>query len=152
MRRFCQTARVSSAVSVRCIDAITKANPFMKHLDVYARRDPQLAPYLLREVDIEYKRKCYKASFCWWLAFAVSVMLFQSQLQAEQVEVLITFADMVRREQEARDEDFSARRRLFGKYLSVIKSAFSRDQTWTASDTAKVKELFETSAKEASST
>ena len=124
----------------------------MKHLDVYARRDPQLAPYLLREVDIEYKRKCQKVSFCFWLAVTFALLLFQSQLQAEQAEVMIVFAEVVRKEQDARDEDFSIRRRLFGKYLAIVTSAFRRDQTWNDADSAKVTALFENATKETSST
>jgi hypothetical protein len=123
----------------------------MKHLDVYARRDVQLAPYLLREVDIEYKRKCNKVSFCFWLAMLVALTLYDMQLQSEALVVMIGLADMIRQENDAKDDDFSARRQLFAKYLVTLKEAFARDQKWTDSDAAKVNGFLKKASSEASS-
>ncbi len=147
MRRFASAAAVKA---VSTAPYTTKGNPIMKHLDVYARRDVQLAPYLLREVDIEYKRKCQKVSFCLWLALTVAMGLFSMQLYGEQVEVMMNLAELVHRENEARDEDFLIRRRLFAKYLAIIKESFARDQKWTDADTFKVSEMFTKASSEAS--
>jgi len=115
----------------------------MKHLDVYARRDPQLAPYLLREVDIEYKRKCQKVNFCFWLTIGVAVSLFNTALYCEQIAILIAYADSVHREDEAKDEDFAIRRRVFVEFMTLVKEAFHRDQKWTSADMRAAKNLLE---------
>lgn len=60
----------------------------MKHLDVYARRDVQLAPYLLRDIDIEYKRKCRKVSFIIWIAVLTLSDLFNGKLENEQIHYM----------------------------------------------------------------
>ncbi len=142
MRRIALIAMRTPHDAIRCFGSLsgqsTKNNPFLKQLDVYARRDVQLAPYLLREVDIEYKRKCNKVKFCFWMAILVALSLYDMQLQNECVLVMMGLADLIRQENDAKDEDFSARRQLFAKYLVVLKEAFARDQKWTVADTAKV--------------
>ncbi|EAN94468.1 hypothetical protein C3747_385g47c [Trypanosoma cruzi] len=115
----------------------TKGSMFMKHLDLYARRDPQLAPYLLREVDIEYKRKCRKVSFCIWMCVFTVVTAFQMRMQGEQLHYLRLYADCVRAEQDAKDEDEIRRRKAFVAVVNVVRDAFDRDQKWSRSDHEK---------------
>ncbi|CUG85899.1 membrane-associated protein, putative [Bodo saltans] len=106
----------------------------MKHLDLYARRDPQLAPYLLREVDIEFKRKCRKVSYCFWVGVITILMSYQYRLQAEELSYLRQYAAYCRASQDARDEDDMERRRVFVTITNTIKDAFNRDQRWRESD------------------
>ncbi|KAH9588961.1 hypothetical protein LSM04_007270 [Trypanosoma melophagium] len=115
----------------------TKGSMFMKHLDLYARRDPQLAPYLLREVDIEYKRKCRKVSFCLWACIFTIVTTFQMRIQGEQLHYLRLYADCAKTEQDAKDEDEIRRRKAFVAVMNVVKDAFDRDQSWNKSDQEK---------------
>ncbi|AYU80134.1 hypothetical protein conserved [Leishmania donovani] len=120
----------------------TKGSPYMKHLDLYARRDPQLAPYLLREVDIEYKRKCRKVSFLVWVVVFTVAVAWQTRMQGETLHYMRLYASYVRAEQDARDEDNIKRRKAFVGVMNVVKDAFDRDQRWTAADEAKaLKEL-----------
>jgi hypothetical protein len=135
--------RVSSSCSARpCLqtqlrwftEEKTKGSHFMKHLDLYARRDPQLAPYLLREVDIEYKRKCRKASYCFWVGVITILMSYQYRLQAEELSYLRQYAAYCRASQDARDEDDMERRRVFVTITNTIKDAFNRDQRWRECD------------------
>lgn len=115
----------------------------MKHLDLYARRDPQLAPYLLREVDIEFKRKCRKASYCFWVAFLTVLLSYQYRLQAEELSYLRQYAAYCRASQDARDEDNMERRRMFVSITNTIKEAFNRDQRWNDGDTGKCMKILE---------
>ncbi|KAL7697768.1 hypothetical protein N2W54_001686 [Lotmaria passim] len=120
----------------------TKGSPYMKHLDLYARRDPQLAPYLLREVDIEYKRKCRKVSFVVWVAIFTVAVAWQTRMQGEALHYMRLYASYVRAEQDAKDEDNIQRRKAFVGVMNVVKAAFDRDQRWTPADEAKaIKEL-----------
>ncbi|CAG9576853.1 conserved hypothetical protein [Leishmania major strain Friedlin] len=120
----------------------TKGSPYMKHLDLYARRDPQLAPYLLREVDIEYKRKCRKVSFLVWVVIFTVSVAWQTRMQGEALHYMRLYASYVRAEQDAKDEDNIKRRKAFVGVMNVVKDAFDRDQRWTAADEAKaLKEL-----------
>lgn len=112
----------------------TKGNPYMKHLDLYARRDPQLAPYLLREVDIEFKRQCRKVNFVVWVAFCVFMMLWDQRANAEVVYYLRKYAEMIQAEAEAQDLDNDLRRSKLVGVMAVVKSAFDRDAKWTVSD------------------
>ncbi|RNF03705.1 hypothetical protein TraAM80_05689 [Trypanosoma rangeli] len=114
---------------------------FMKHLDLYARRDPQLAPYLLREVDIEYKRKCHKVSFCIWMCIFTIVTAFQMRMQGEQLHYLRLYADCVRAEQDAKDENEIRRRKTFVSVANIVRDAFDRDQTWSSRDHEKALKL-----------
>ncbi|KEG10192.1 hypothetical protein DQ04_04061020 [Trypanosoma grayi] len=115
----------------------TKGSMFMKHLDLYARRDPQLAPYLLREVDIEYKRKCRKVSFCCWMCIFTIVTAVQMRMQSEQLHYLRLYADCVRAEQEAKDGDEIRRRKAFVGVMNIVRDAFDRDQSWNRNDQEK---------------
>lgn len=121
----------------------TKGSPHMKHLDLYARRDPQLAPYLLREIDIEYKRKCRKVNFLVWVVLFVISVALQSRIQGESVHHLRNYASLVKLEEEAKDVDHQTRRRVIVEIMDVIVSAFNRDQTWTKKDTKKAEQVFE---------
>lgn len=124
-------------------DVKTKGSPFMKHLDLYARRDPQLAPYLLREVDIEYKRKCRKVNFMVWTAVLTLLLAYQYRLQTEELNLLRSYASYVRAEQDARDEDHMERRRLFVLLSNLVKDAFFRSQQWTPEDQKKALDLLQ---------
>lgn len=119
----------------------TKGSDFMKHLDIYARRDPQLAPYLLREVDIEYKRKCRKVTFLLWVVILTMVTGLQIRLQGEQLHFMRLYADYIKAEQTAKDEDNIQRRKAFVGVMNVVKDAFDRDQKWTREDEKKAIEL-----------
>uniref|UniRef100_A0A7S1QYH9 Uncharacterized protein n=1 Tax=Neobodo designis TaxID=312471 RepID=A0A7S1QYH9_NEODS len=112
----------------------TKGNPHMGHLDLYARRDPQLAPYLLREVDIEFKRKCRKVNYIFWVAVFMCSMLYDQRAHAEVSYYLRTYAEMVHEEQQARDRDMDLRRGKLVGVMGVIKNAFERDGKWRVDD------------------
>jgi hypothetical protein len=114
--------------------AKTKGNPHMTQLDLYARRDPQLAPYLLREVDIEYKRKCRKVNYIFWVSVFVCALLYDQRAHAECAYYLRTYAELVHEEQEARDRDADLRRGKLVGVMGVIKSAFERDSKWKIDD------------------
>lgn len=114
----------------------------MKHLDLYARRDVQLAPYLLREVDIEYKRKCRKVSFLVWVVIFTVAVAWQTRMQGEALHYMRLYASYVRAEQDAKDEDNIQRRKAFVGVMNVVKAAFDRDQRWTNGDEERaLKEL-----------
>lgn len=115
----------------------TKGCPHMKHLDLYARRDPQLAPYLLREVDIEFKRKCRKVNFLIWGTLFTMAILLQARIQSESVHHLRNYAYYVRDRQEAKDKDSIIRRKALVHVLGIIVDAYNRDQKWTESDARK---------------
>lgn len=120
----------------------TKGSAYMKHLDLYARRDPQLAPYLLREVDIEYKRKCRKVTFLVWVIVFTVAIAWQTRMQGEALHYMRLYAQYLRAEQDAKDEDSIQRRKAFVGVMNVVKTAFDRDQRWTSVDEANaLKEL-----------
>lgn len=106
----------------------------MRHLDLYARRDPQLAPYLLREVDIEYKRRCRKVNFVFWLALFSALVIYDERLALESMHYLRLFAEQSQIEQAARDHDTNERRAKLVEVMNVVKDAFERDQKWTKAD------------------
>jgi hypothetical protein len=112
----------------------SKNNPHMTHLDLYARRDAQLAPYLLREIDIEYKRKCRKVNFVIWTALCTCAMLYDQRANAEAVYYLREYAELIQDEQEARDRDTDLRRAKLVGVMGVVKAAFDRDAQWTVKD------------------
>ncbi|EPY42983.1 hypothetical protein AGDE_00940 [Angomonas deanei] len=120
----------------------TKGSPYMKHLDIYARRDPQLAPYLLREVDIEYKRKCRKVKFLVWLILFTVSMALQTRMQSEELHYMRLFAELMKKEQDAKDEDNVKRREIFVQYMNLVKDAFFRSQKWTKSDDLSARNAF----------
>lgn len=109
----------------------------MKHLDVYARRDVQLAPYLLREVDIEFKRKCRKVQFLVWMALFTVAICLQMRLQGETLHFMRLYAGYMKAEQDAKDDDNIKRRKAFVGVMNVVKDAFDRDQKWSQSDERK---------------
>lgn len=111
----------------------------MKHLDLYARRDPQLAPYLLREVDIEYKRKCRKVSFLLWVIIFTTAIALQSRIQGESVHHLRNYASLINLQQEALDADNLERRRVLVEIMEACVYAFNRDQKWSNEDFKKLK-------------
>merc|ERR1711991_243087 len=103
-------AVAKSARTMTTLGDRTKGNPHMTHLDLYARRDPQLAPYLLREVDIEFKRQCTKVNFVAWVALCVAALLYDQRANAEAVFYLRAYAELLQEEQEAKDRDADLRR------------------------------------------
>ncbi|CBH09570.1 hypothetical protein, conserved [Trypanosoma brucei gambiense DAL972] len=149
MKRVAQSALIARSCgtflcSRRCslLEHRTKGSMFMKHLDLYARRDPQLAPYLLREVDIEYKRRCRKVSFCAWICVFTAVTAVQIRMQSEQLHYMRLYADCVEAEQRAKDEDGIRRRKALVALMNVVKDAFGRNQSWGNEDQEKaLKEL-----------
>ncbi|ESL10126.1 hypothetical protein TRSC58_02145 [Trypanosoma rangeli SC58] len=147
MKRLLHASIISVRGSLQCsrrynlLEHKTKGSMFMKHLDLYARRDPQLAPYLLREVDIEYKRKCRKVSFCIWMCIFTVVTAFQIHMQGEQLHYLRLYADCVRTEQDAKDENEIRRRKTFVSVANIVRDAFDRDQTWSNRDHEKALKL-----------
>ena len=116
------------------IGDVTKGNMHMSHLDLYARRDPQLAPYLLREVDIEFKRKCRKVNFIFWVALCVCGMMIDQRSHAEVVYFVRHYAELIQEERDARDLDNDLRRAKLVGVMGVVKAAFDRDAKWTLSD------------------
>lgn len=115
----------------------TKGQPYMKHLDVYARRDAQLAPYLLREVDIEFKRRCRKVQFLVWMAILTATICLQARLQGETLHFMRLYAGYMKAEQDAKDDDNIKRRKALVGVMNVIKDAFDRDQKWVKADEQK---------------
>lgn len=117
----------------------TKGSPHMKHLDLYARRDPQLAPYLLREVDIEYKRKCRKVNFLFWVIIFTMTIALQTRIQGESIHHLRNYASLINLEHEAIDADNLERRRVLVDIMEACIDAFNRDQKWTSEDLKRVR-------------
>lgn len=107
----------------------------MKHLDLYARRDPQLAPYLLREVDIEFKRKCRKVNFCLWVGLCMALSLYYQRITAESVHYMKSYAEFVEAEKGARDDDSALRRRALVRVMNLVKASYSRSGEWSREDT-----------------
>lgn len=110
----------------------------MKHLDIYARRDPQLAPYLLREVDIEWKRKCRKVNFVYWVAILTILLCFDDRITLEVLHYLKLYVDQSNLEQEKRDEDHGIRRQTLIQLMDTVKTAYMRDQQWRPEDAKAV--------------
>lgn len=119
----------------------TKGSPHMRHLDIYARRDPQLLPYVIREVDIEYKRQCNKTTFCMWVALYVFLIFYYIWLRSETYHFLLQYAECFAAEQEARDEDATVRRRKFVEFLQLVRDAYKRDKSWSKADTAAAERI-----------
>lgn len=125
----------------------TKGSPYMKHLDLYARRDPQLAPYLLREVDIEFKRKCRKLHFCYWVGICTMLILYQQRIMTETIHYLKGYAEFVEAERGAKDDDNALRRRALVRCMNLVKLAYSRDASWSTHDTAQAVECLSNAKK-----
>lgn len=119
----------------------TKNMPYMKHLDIYARRDPQLAPYLLREVDIEYKRQGRKVTFVLWVALCTVVTAVHLRIQSEELHYMKLYITQMKAEQDAKDRDNTKRREVFAKLMNVISDAFRRDQAWHDSDAHRAADI-----------
>lgn len=111
----------SSLRFVHFVNEPSQNNPNMKHLDIYARRDPQLAPYLLREVDIEYKRKCRKVNFVFWLSMFVLLLLLQARESLECAFYLKHYTQLLREELDAKDDDMDLRRAKMVQLLQLVK-------------------------------
>lgn len=117
----------------------------MKHLDLYARRDPQLAPYILREVDIEFKRKCRKVNFCFWMAMATMAAFYNNRMSAETIYFMKRYAEYMQAEQECLDDDASIRRRALTQFMNVVRSSYSKTSgKWTALDAKDADSIFAT--------
>lgn len=117
-------------------DDATKGNPHMKHLDLYARRDPQLAPYLLREVDIEWKRTCRKVGFVVWVAIATALLLFDQRLSSEALHYLKAYVELYQVELEAMDDDANVRRSKLVRILKLAKTSNEATGKWGPAETA----------------
>jgi hypothetical protein len=104
----------------------TKGNTNMRHLDIYARRDPQLAPFLLREVDIEYKRRCRKVNFVFWMTAFVATMLFQARESLETAFYMKHYTELLREELDSKDDDMDLRRAKIVQLLKLVKDAEGR--------------------------
>lgn len=145
------TAALWTARRYNLLEHPTKGSPHMKHLDLYARRDPQLAPYLLREVDIEYKRKCRKVNFLMWTIFFTMAIALQSRIQGESMHHLRNYAALTRAEQEAKDEDNVCRRKAMVEVMGLVVHAFDRDQTWSREDKKRAQQILLSSSSSVSS-
>ena len=144
MRRvFASATQRCLSVSRRTVflEESTKGKSQMRHLDLYARRDPQLAPYLLREVDIEWKRRCRKVNFVFWCAVFTFLACYDERLTLEGMHFLKLFADQAALEQEKRDEDMNHRRQRLVDVMNVVKTAYLRDKSWRSSDLESVKQI-----------
>lgn len=119
----------------------TKGDPNMRHLDIYARRDPQLAPYLLREVDIEHKRKCRKVTFAFWLTVFIATLLYNQRSHCDVAYYMRQYVECTTTERLAKDEDVDRRRAMFVALTGCVKDAFERDQRWTAADLKAVEKV-----------
>lgn len=124
------------------LDEKTKGNPYMRHLDIYARRDPQLAPYLLREVNIEFKRRCTKVSFVFWVAVLSALTVWDQRVNSESFYYLRMYAEQTKILEDMKDIDASERRRALVDFLLLVREAFSRNAEWTILDSKKAKQLF----------
>lgn len=115
-----------SGTGTSYINESTKGNPNMRHLDIYARRDPQLAPYLLREVDIEYKRRCRKVNFLVWMTLFTAVSLFQSRESLETAFYMKNYTQLLREELDSKDDDMDLRRGKMVQLLKLVKDVEKR--------------------------
>ena len=121
----------------------TKGSGYMKHLDLYARRDPQLAPYILREVDIEYKRKCRKVNFCFWMAMCTLAAFYNNRMSAETIYFMKRYAEYMQAEQECLDDDASIRRRALTQFMNVVRSSYAKTAgKWTSKDAKDADMIF----------
>eukprot|EP00759_Apiculatamorpha_spiralis_P045727 PhF_6_TR42591/c0_g1_i1/m.64040 len=109
----------------------TKGQAFGKHLDVYARRDAQLAPYLLREVDIEYLRKCRKVRYVVWVAILTALMLYTNRVETEVMYFMRPYLESMQDLSEAEDGDYEIRHRTAAKALKMIGEAKDSPKLWT---------------------
>lgn len=125
------------------LDETTKGTSAAKHLDLYARRDPQLAPYLLREVDIEFKRRCRKVNFVFWVALLTGLLLYDERIALESMHYLKKYAEQAKLEEHARDDDTNERRAKLVEVMNVVKDAFERDQRWSKADAEKAKKVLQ---------
>ena len=106
-----------------------------KMLDIYARRDPQLAPYLLREVDMEFKRKNTKVRFVVWSCLFVLLFMMNERINCENVHQLRRYVELLQYEEDEKDIDADLRRAKLMAVLALVRQAWARDQTWRQSDT-----------------
>ena len=123
---FSSSCVITSFRYVHFVNEPSKNNPNMRHLDIYARRDPQLAPYLLREVDIEYKRKCRKVNFVFWLSVLVCLIMLQSRESLETAFYLRNYTELLREELDAKDDDMDLRRAKMVQLLQLLKKVEQR--------------------------
>jgi hypothetical protein len=127
--------------NVNFVNEPSKNNPNMKHLDIYARRDPQLAPYLLREVDIEYKRKCRKVNFVFWWSVLVALILLQSRESLECAFYLKHYTELLREELDAKDDDMDLRRAKMVQLLQLLRGVEKKAFDLAEKTNGKLSEL-----------
>lgn len=132
------------------MDQPTKGDSAMKHLDLYARRDPQLAPFLIREVDIEWKRKCRKVNFVVWVAILTGLSFLDQRLSLESMYYMKGYAELAQQEQDVADEDFTWRRARLVQILKHVRSVHQRNvltaDAWTKQDTAVAQDILNDSS------
>ena len=112
---------VLSAARRPFLNTSTKEGVIGRQLDVFARRDPQLAPYLLREVDIEYQRRYTKFRFILWIAAFTALTLYNLRLHYEINYFLKPYAQRQEEHRRNEDRDFEIRQRWLVRILHLLE-------------------------------
>ena len=104
-----------------------------RQLDVYARRDPQLAPYVLRQVDKEFQRSCSKAKYVFWLGIFVAGCLYDMRIESELGFFLQPYLNKLAEFRVHELDDYAARQKCASEVLMLLERA--------KNDPSKIKEV-----------
>ena len=99
----------------------TKGESIGRQLDVYARRDPQLAPYLLRQVDTEFQRGCRKVKYIFWVALFVACLLYDIRVEAELGHFLQPYFEKLDQLRACEVADYEDRQAHARKLLDLLE-------------------------------
>eukprot|EP00760_Papus_ankaliazontas_P010824 PhM_4_TR14528/c0_g1_i1/m.54045 len=121
-------------------DLPTKGEAYGKQLDLYARRDPQLAPYMLRDVDIEYQRRCKKVHFVAWAAIFTSLFLYNLRVDSEVFYFLRPYILNLIEIRAAEDEDYERRSGAAARTLGLLSEVKKNPALWTKEHQNKIRE------------
>jgi len=111
-----------------------------RQLDIYARRDAQLAPYLLRTVDIEYHRKCTKVKFVFWVSCFTALMCLNMRTELEVMAVTMPYVQLLHELKDAEDLDFEIRQGIAASVLPTLSAAIKDPTLYTKGAKAQVSE------------
>ena len=139
---ICSNCRIISGRYISIYKPTKELDNVGKMLDIHARRDPQLAPYLLREVDIEFKRKNTKVKFVVWSMILTFLVCWNERLNCEELHFLKQYVGVLQLEDDEKALDADIRRAKLVAFLELVREAYTRDQKWTALDTKRAEEIF----------
>ena len=129
----CRCLRLHVAMS-------TKGEVVGRQLDVYARRDPQLAPYILRQVDKEYQRSGTKVKYVFWVAMLVAGILYDFRVEAERGHFLQPYLEKLEELSESEILDYEKRQK-YAKTLLQLLEEVKNDSTRVKKTQEKVFKL-----------